>query len=135
MQTLRHVVVGTDFSECSELALAISISVAAGAHARLTLVHVCVDDVSDEQLVTCGETLSALLARYRARHVETASVLRYGRPSEKLENVATEVGAGLIVVGRRGAHLGSVAALLVRTASRPVLIVPSSHVVTKGISS
>lgn len=131
MQTLRHLVIGTDFSECAELALAMAIVLAVDARARLTLVHVCepgLDDADDERLATCGEALAALAARHRGPRVEMVSVLRLGRPWEKLENVATEVGAGLIVVGRhgagRGGPLGSVAALLVRTASRPVLTVP-----------
>jgi nucleotide-binding universal stress UspA family protein len=67
-----------------------------------------------------------------ARHsqgVGLSGVLRSGRAWEKLDNVAAEVGASLIVIGRhgagagRGAPLGSVATRLVRAANRHVLTV------------
>jgi nucleotide-binding universal stress UspA family protein len=48
-------------------------------------------------------------------------------PWKKLDNVAAEVGAGLIVIGRHGsgrsAAMGTVADQLVRCAHRSVLIV------------
>ena len=51
-------------------------------------------------------------------------VLRSGHPADKLHNVATEVGASLIVIGRGSrAELGSVVSRVLRTASRPVLAV------------
>jgi universal stress protein E len=138
MQTLRHLVVGTDFSEHAEQALELAIRLAAAEGARITLVHVCepcVEDQLDDQLdeLRCresGERLSQLVIRHRTR-AAIAGVLRSGSPSEKLDNVAAEVGARLIVVGRHGAGagrsvpLGSVAARLVRAANRHVLTVAS----------
>ena len=61
--------------------------------------------------------------------VELTSLLRSDKPWEKINNVAAEVGAGLIVIGRtsarRGAvgEIGNVASLVRRTASRPVLTI------------
>jgi nucleotide-binding universal stress UspA family protein len=59
-------------------------------------------------------------------------VVRRGAPWEKLANLATELGAELIVVGvdgERGASregfLGTVAYRLVTTSPRPVVVVPS----------
>jgi universal stress protein E len=134
MQTLRHLVVGTDFSEQAEQALELAIRLALAAGAPITLVHVCepsADDRVEEQgRRQSQEGLSQLVARHRHR-VEISGVLRSGNPWEKLDNVAAEVGASLIVVGRRGAGLGqsvalgSVAAHLVRTANRHVLTVAS----------
>jgi nucleotide-binding universal stress UspA family protein len=133
MQTLRHLVSGTDFSECAERALALAIELAVCASAQLTLVHVCelgIDDRDDLRLAQCGEALSALVALHRSRGVQLTGVLRCGKPWTKLDNVAAEVGASLIVIGRHGADrgrsgaLGSVADCLLRTASRPVLSVP-----------
>ncbi|HSR97892.1 MAG TPA: universal stress protein, partial [Kofleriaceae bacterium] len=60
---------------------------------------------------------------------DIAGVLRSGKPWEKINNIAAEVGAGLIVLGRTGAgrgapsDVGSVALRVLRTASRPVLTV------------
>jgi len=134
MKTLRHLVSGTDFSEGAErgVALAIALAIAPGAH--VTLVHVCQlgeSDVEDSLLLERREgALSEVVARYRRCGVEITGVLRSGRPWEKLDNVAAEVGASLIVIGRHGAgrgrsvEIGSVAQRLVRCASRPVLTVP-----------
>jgi nucleotide-binding universal stress UspA family protein len=132
MQTLRHLVVGTDFSEPAEHALELAISLALAAGARITLVHVCepcVDDrTEDQRRRQSHESLSQLVARHGHR-VPLSAVLRTGKPWEKLDNVAAEVGARLIVVGQRGAGrgvaLGSVVARLVCTSHRPVVTVPS----------
>jgi universal stress protein E len=134
MQTLRHLVVGTDFSAPAEQALEQAIQLALAAGARITLVHVCepgVDDhVEEQRRRQSHEGLSQLVERHRHR-ISIAGVLRSGKPWEKLDNVAAEVGASLIVVGRQGAGpgrgvgLGSVAARLVRTSHRHVLTVAS----------
>jgi nucleotide-binding universal stress UspA family protein len=132
MKTLRHLVVGTDFSEPAEQALELAIRLALAAGARITLVHVCepcVDDRLDERRRRQSHArLAQVVARHRQR-VEIAGVLRSGRAWEKLDNVAAEVGASLIVVGRHGADLGrsvalgSVADRVVHTANRHVLTV------------
>ena len=132
MQRLRNVVSGTDFSECAEQALEVAIQLAAAADARVTLVHVCqleADDHDDRRLLESEAALSRVIARNRARGVEIAGVLRCGKPWDKLDNVATEVGASLIVIGRYGAgrgasaELGAVADQLLRRARRSVLAV------------
>lgn len=141
MQTLRQIVVGTDFSECAEYAVDAALRLARLSLARVTVVHVCVlaaergipealltPALDDELLQSCREALAATVARRRGG-VEVTGVLRSGRPWEKLGNVAAEVGANLIVVGRHGAgrgagELGSVAERLLRAATRPVLAVP-----------
>jgi nucleotide-binding universal stress UspA family protein len=134
MQRLRQLVCGTDFSEGAERALAVAIQLASAASAGITLVHVCefgADDLDDRRLFDCDEALSRLVSRQQRGRVQLSGVLRGGKPWEKLDNVAAEVGASLIVVGRHGAgrgrsvELGSVADHLVRAASRPVLTVAS----------
>jgi nucleotide-binding universal stress UspA family protein len=133
MQKLRHLVVGTDFSADADAALALASALASAAAAQLTVVHVCelgVDGHDEELLAHRAAALSALVSRPRRDSVPITAVLRSGRPAEKLDNVAVEVGAAVIVIGRQGADrglgeaLGSVAARLVRCASRPVLTVP-----------
>jgi nucleotide-binding universal stress UspA family protein len=131
MQTLRPLVTGTDFSECAEQALEMAIKLAFVGRTGITLVHVCelaATDMDEQRSSRCSETLAAVVARHRNSGVEITSVLRSGRPWEKLDNLAAEVGASLIVIGRNGAggpsvELGSVAEHLVRSASRPVLTV------------
>jgi nucleotide-binding universal stress UspA family protein len=132
MPALRQLVCGIDFSGCAEHALEQAIEFALAASARITLVHVCEpgdDDLDDRRLLQCEAALSKVVARHRPRGVELTGVLRSGKPWTKLDNVAAEIGASLIVVGRHGAgrgrsvELGSVADHLVRAANRPVLTV------------
>ncbi len=135
MRTLRHFVIGTDFSESAQQALDVAIELATGVAqaARITVVHVCslsTNEHDEQRLQACERALANLITRNRHASVELAGVLRSGTPWEKLDNVAVEVGATLIVVGRHGsgdgggAAIGSVAEHLVRSASRPVLTVP-----------
>jgi nucleotide-binding universal stress UspA family protein len=128
---LRNLVVGTDFSPCSQQALELALGLARDGAARVALVHVCelgADDLDDQRLLSGEQALCRLVAEQRHRGAEVTGVLRSGRPWQKLDNVAVEVGAGLIVIGRHGAgrgpcrELGSVAEQLVRSASRPVLL-------------
>lgn len=132
MQTLRQLVCGSDFSECAEQALALSLRLAAAASARVTLVHVCEldgDALDERRLVQSRDALAQLVSRHSHAGVALSGIVRCGVPSRKLENVAVEVGAELIVVGRSGAGrgfgaaIGSVAAQLVREAQRSVLTV------------
>lgn len=132
MEIFRQIVSGTDFSECAEHALELAIDLALAASARVTLVHVCEPgegDLDDRRLQQCDAALRLVLARHRHRGVELTGVLRSGKPWTKLGNVAAEVGASLIVIGRhgagrgRGGALGSVADHLVRSANRSVLTV------------
>ena len=142
MEALRHIVVGTDFSDSAERALDAAIALAQLGLSRITIVHTCelsaelgVPDrlatpALDSELVRIGEEqLAMVVARRSHCGVEIAGVLRSGKPWEKINNVAAEVGASLIVVGRTGAgraahgELGNVASRVLRTASRPVLTV------------
>lgn len=132
METVRHVVAGTDFSEAAQQAVEVALGLARSAGARLSVVHVCEPGVEDpDDLHRCSDALSLLVARLPPILGGVAGVLRQGKPWEKLDNVAAEVGAGLIVIGRHGAGRGPVVAMgcvadhLVRTASRPVLTVPT----------
>jgi nucleotide-binding universal stress UspA family protein len=143
MQALRNTVVGTDFSPCSERALDAAITYAIHGLTRITLIHVCELSVErgmpeaiataamDEDLMgSARRQLDQWCARRKSSGIEVVGVLRSGKPWEKINNVAAEVGAGLIVIGRHGAcggrssfEVGRVGERVVRTARRPVLIV------------
>jgi nucleotide-binding universal stress UspA family protein len=122
MQTFRRIVVGIDFSECADRALEAAIALARAASATLTVAHVCEpdDDPDDPRLV---EALGRVVAAHQHHEIEVTGVLRSGQPWEKLNNVAVQVGASLIVIGRGALGLGRVADRLVRCATRPVLVV------------
>lgn len=131
MRTLRPLVTGTDFSQCAEGALEVAIRLAVAARTDILLVHVCqldAGDTDEQSLLRCSERLSAVVLQHRSRGVSISGVLRSGRPWEKLDNLAADVGASLIVVGRYGLggprlELGTVAKHLVSSANRPVLTV------------
>lgn len=134
MQTLRDLVVGTDFSLHSEKALEMAVDLAKVMAARLTVVHVCelgIGDDEEQRYAQCADTLARMVAQRKNAGVDMVGLLRIGRPWLKLDNVATEVGAYLILIGRHGAgrglsiEIGHVAEHLVRSASRPVLTVDS----------
>jgi nucleotide-binding universal stress UspA family protein len=135
MQTLRKLVVGTDFSPAAQQALELAIGIASALAARIVLVHVFepgIADLDDQRLGQCEQALCRLVAEQQGRNVDLLGVLRSGKPWQKLDNVAVEVGASLIVIARHGGGrgrrvaIGTVAEQLVRCASRPVLLVASA---------
>jgi nucleotide-binding universal stress UspA family protein len=136
MHALRNLIVGTDFSPAADTALDFAIGLAKLGTTAITLVHVCepteehgFGDPSSEEdvLQTCRVQLLAACARRSHAGVSITPVLRSGQVADKIHNVATEVGASLIVIGRSNArgHLGHTAERVLRTASRPVLALGS----------
>src|SRR5690606_10073197 len=79
METRRHLVCGTDFSEGAERALEVALEIAAATAARIALVHVCEPgldgEVDDRRLRQCGDVLDGVVARHRRRPVELIGVL------------------------------------------------------------
>jgi nucleotide-binding universal stress UspA family protein len=142
MDRIKTIVIGTDFSDVAGQALNTAAALAQVHGARLVVVHVCelrVDfgspgvDAPDaeDRLAAAAEVALATAVRHcaPARGVETEVVVRRGAPWDKIHNVAIDVGADLIVIGAKGQRrmarvFGSVAERLVRTATRPVLIIP-----------
>lgn len=135
MHSLRNLVVGTDFSAAADAALDFALALARIGNTTITLVHVCEqteehgfgDPAAEEDVLdACRLRLLATCARRAYTGISITPILRSGIVADKLHNVATEVGASLIVIGRspRG-PLGHTADRVLRTASRPVLAVAS----------
>ena len=144
----RWIVVGTDFSEGAQGALEYAIELAGALDAKVACVHAYEDAVGtpafhDPAPALCAqvrETIAMCTARARNVHVE--GIVRRGAPWDKLVNVATELGADMIVVGadgQRGASsngfVGSVASRVVASSSRKVVVVPSTLLHSKGLDS
>jgi len=138
MKHERWIVAGTDFSDGGGNALAHALNLAEYVQARVALVHAYEDapevagapeEPTVRLLTELAREISVCGAKSRGIHVE--AVLRRGAPWEKLVNVATELGAGAIVVGavgQRGAIgtlIGSVTARVLATSTFPVLVVPA----------
>jgi len=134
----RWIVVGTDFSPSADRALECALGLAGSSGANLACVHAFEDALvphclaEDRTPALRGEladALSRVCASSGDVHVEL--ILRRGPPWDKLQNVADDLGADLIVVGahgQRGARifLGSVTSRLVASSGRCVLVVPGS---------
>ena len=141
---VQRVLIGIDFSEAS-LAAARWIARQFAAEAELILVHVipvppppsfCRDILADRQTLAAGAVprleggLRGFAATLPSARITTH--LRVGRPFEQIAEVAEEMRADLIALGRTGQHagtwkrLGSTADRLIRRVRTPVLIVPGS---------
>jgi nucleotide-binding universal stress UspA family protein len=140
----RHIVCGTDFSDCSLAALRHAVTLARDAAARVTVVHaiewapVGYDPlggptdlegfrVAAEQ--TAREHLQKVVEGAGADDVDIEQAVRTGRAHHVILETAAAQDADLIVLGIHGANpvvrmlFGSTATHVVRRASCPVLTV------------
>ncbi len=135
-----HIVVATDFSDCSRRALDLALEIAAKFDSKLTLVHsweapsyayaggvyVTVDLVRPIEQAAVA-LLERETAELKIRMPTAQSMIRNGVAWEEILAAAAQLHADLIVLGthgRRGlshALLGSVAEKVVRLATVPVL--------------
>jgi nucleotide-binding universal stress UspA family protein len=138
MERNRWIVVGMDFSDGAARALKCAMKLAAEVGANVACVHAYEDGAttpaSYDPTQALHEQMEDVIAGSACRdgRVRVDAIVRRGAPWEKLSNVATELGAELIVVGadgQRGAasehFLGTVTSRLVTTSSRSVVVVPS----------
>ncbi len=139
----RVYLVPTDFSECSEAALAKAVELAAGTASTVVLLHVytlVLVGPYDGALVPNGDVIASietaakrgladLQKRYGNSGVEVTTSLRNGDPRDIILQVARDVAADMIVMGTHGRHgllralLGSTTERIVRTSDIPVLTV------------
>jgi universal stress protein A len=146
-RTITRILVPTDFSPASEMALDSAIAIAQRFGASLHLLHVVNDplvegagwgsEVYVASVPTLRETLineaapklAVLLARAEQHRIPARSEVRIGRAAETIRDVAQQQASDLIVMGTHGrtgvAHLvmGSVAEKTVRRAPCPVMTV------------
>jgi nucleotide-binding universal stress UspA family protein len=116
----RRIVVGYDGSDASRRALDAAADLV-GYGSTLAVVTVQTGEVG-------RGAASEARARLLNRHVEARYHEPAGEPAEQLVETATELGADLVVVGRRNrgplrALLGSVSSRVVRRAPCDVLVV------------
>jgi nucleotide-binding universal stress UspA family protein len=138
IEQTRWIVVGMDFSDGALRALEYALEQANALGASVACVHAYEDapgtPASEDPAARIRQQLDevTLLRAPTPRSVRIDSVVRRGPPWEKLANVATELGADMIVIGadgQRGAasqgFLGTVTSRLVTTSRRSVVVVPS----------
>ena len=144
MSNYRTILVPTDFSPPSEAALLEALELAPQLDCDVHVVNVWqlpVYTVPDGYFMLGAEatgrlveglekSLADLKKKFERREVKLTTQLREGAPDVEIHRVATELGAGLIVMGthgRRGlshALMGSIAEKVVRTSKVPVMVVP-----------
>ena len=139
MQRQRWIVVGIDFSEGSLRAFKYSHGLAIALGAKVACVHAYEDGPDTPASHDPAPALRKQMEDHIAHALPTTATLqvdaivRRGPPWAKLVNVATELGAELIVVGADGLRgvcrdgfIGSVASRLVTTSPRSVVVVRST---------
>lgn len=137
MTDVRNILVPTDFSETSDLALRHAVEAARTYGARLYLVHVPGPTGEDFEAdfpvgrfeTTVRQRLAAFVSEDEIAALRPEYALRIGAPAEEIVRYAQDREIDLIVMGTHGrkgvAHmlLGSVAEHVVRAAPCPVLLV------------
>lgn len=138
--------VGIDCSNCSQRAIDYAAAWAESTGARLAVVHVIEwspysfstameNEVRhkrrEEELTRAHkEIVDPMVESLRARGIEVEGIIRHGHPAETINQLAIDMDAANIVVGRKGtsrlkSHLfGSVPSMLVQIAETPVTVVP-----------
>jgi nucleotide-binding universal stress UspA family protein len=140
MIDLKRILVPTDFSETSEAALRYGVELARRFSARLCLLHVPEHpgeateteypvDLFETMQNAADDRLPHLLSEAERHELRPECAMRLGTPWEEIVRHAEEHDIDLIVMGTHGRDglarllLGSVAEMVVRKASCPVLTV------------
>jgi len=138
--------VGVDCSNCSNRALEYAAERAAVKGAKLVIAHVIEwspftfstpqeneerHKRREEELQRAhDEIVDPLVNKYREKGIDVEGLVRHGHTAETLMQLAEEVEASNIIIGRKGTSrfkaqlFGSVAGALVQIADRPVTVVP-----------
>ena len=134
---MKPIIVGTDFSQCSYLALELAVDVANKLHTDIRLIWVRKEKllVSNEHMelasTLAAEKMQQLCEQYRSKmqYGDITWPIKNGRVAATMSSVAEELGASMIVVGSNGASgyerhfIGSTAARIIQDAPCPVLII------------
>jgi universal stress protein A len=144
---LKLILVPTDFSKSSEIALRAALQLAQTFHAAIEIFHVEIDPTLmlpppadtislpvrfEAVLANTAERMESVVAEVRKTGVTCTSATEFGRSHAAIVERARLTNAGLIVLGSHGRHglahalLGSVAEKVVQHAPCAVLVVPVS---------
>jgi nucleotide-binding universal stress UspA family protein len=141
----RRFLVPTDLSLASEAALDFALDLAEQSDGYVVLLYVCrpprhivpnawsheVTRALDEARAAAGEALGHVVAAKRPRGVHIDVAIAPGEPWQRIAATARELDVDMVVMATRGCAggpqplLGSVTERVVRTASCPVLTVPT----------
>ena len=153
--SIKTILVPTDFSDHSRSAFEYGYAFACELKASIHLLHVQDEsslrtavkagllrvDSTDEQVHEAvhqliESRLSEVMAAVDCTRIKVVSAIRRGDPSVQAVAYAVEIGADLVIAGRRGAGLledlrsavlGSVTETLIRNSPCPVMVVRLDH--------
>lgn len=156
MIRIKRVLVPTDFSRMSELALSYAVSLAARDGGALHLLHVVDDAVfaaayadglyvelpslRNRAIEEAERKLAEVVAAVKTANLDVTSEVVVGKPAPSISRKAEERGTDLIVMGTHGrsglAHLmlGSVAERVLRMAPCPVMTVRDTARVADAVT-
>ena len=146
----RKILVPTDFSEDSDAAFQMALSIAVTYQARIFLLHVIskqsladycldqniVDRVLNESIVFSNEKLQEVIDKNQQSgngNIKVISDVRKGQPSEEILKEASERKVDLIVIASHGKtglqkyFIGSVTEKVMKEAKCPVLLIRSQE--------
>lgn len=144
----RKILVPTDFSEDSDLAFRMALSIAVNYQARIFLLHVIskqdladycldqniVDRVLNESIVFSNEKLQEVIDKNQQNgNIKVIPDVRKGQPYEEILKEASERKIDLIVIASHGKtglqkyFIGSVTEKVMKEANCPVLLIPSQE--------
>jgi len=145
---LQSILVATDFSDCSGVALQTAIALAHGSGTKIILLHVintkrvntlCEYLGEEEDRIVTGlreraqEQMAKFLKRWAPKGVEVDTMVAVGAPFQEIAVIARELAVDLIAIGGYGpagrgpieeVFFGSTAEKVVRLLPCPVLCVP-----------
>jgi nucleotide-binding universal stress UspA family protein len=130
---LKQILLCTDFSEYSERALGYAISVAEEYDAELTVMHVLEEVPSQEKveevLATTKQRIEKLIPAEKRTSIKTRTLVRIGKPYQRIVEYAREAEVDLVAMGVRGAGaldlaiFGSTTDRVIQLGPCPVLVV------------
>ena len=147
MKETKRILVATDFSPASNAALRTALQTARQTDAELLIAHVLevpvlmsegyvltrmYDEIAEAVRNQASRRMKRMLGLARRAGVRARGLLLRGSPHVAIARAARTHDAGQIVVGTHGRTglsrllLGSVAARIIATSSRPTLVVPAS---------
>jgi len=133
---IQHILVATDFGPASTRALHVAAEIASRFGAKVTVLHTIEQPsyvfpwpMPPEIRQSASFRLNEAVRRLRRRVPEAEATLRQGFAWHEITEMATEIGADLVIVGSNGHRddprflIGSVAEKVVRVCAVPVLTV------------
>lgn len=126
---MKHILVPTDFSRRSVLAMERAFDLASSNGAKMTLLHVVDEDQPAAMISAQEREAKSQFAAMSDRRPDPAKLVRVGEPFLAIPECAEEIGADLIVMGAprraplRNNFIGTTAERALRTSRVPTLVI------------